>query len=58
VIDDGLYAVRGDFPRIVPASFAAGVPAGIERVEYGINLGGFDQIRLANMPDQAAALLT
>ncbi len=58
VIYEGLYAVREDFPRIVPTSFTAGVPAGVERVEYDINLSGFDHLRLAKISDQAAALLT
>jgi hypothetical protein len=57
VIDEGLYAVREDFPRIVPGSFIGGIPTGIERVEYDVNLGGFDHLRLARTPDQATALL-
>jgi len=57
VVEDGLYTVREDFPRIVTASFPGGVPAGVEAIEYEINLSGFDHLRIARSPDQAATLL-
>jgi hypothetical protein len=57
VVEEGLYAVRDNFPRIVPASFPGGVPGGVEALEYEINLGGFDHLRIARSPDQASALL-
>jgi len=58
VVDEGLYAVREDFPRIVPASFTGGTPAGIEGVEYEINLVSVEHLRLARTPDQAVAVLS
>jgi hypothetical protein len=57
VIEEGLYAVRDNFPRIVTASFPGGVPGGIESLEYEINMGGFDHLRIARTPDQASGLL-
>lgn len=38
VVEEGLFRVEGDFPRVTPSDFATGVPVGIERVEYEINL--------------------
>jgi hypothetical protein len=58
VIDEGLYAVRDDFPRIVPGSFIGGTPQGVEEIDYEVNLTGFDHLRLARSHDQAVALLT
>lgn len=44
IIEEALFAVTDDFPRICAGNFTGGVPAGIERVEYEINLNGYDQI--------------
>ena len=38
VVEEGLFRVEGDFPRLTPASLPSGVPKGVERVEYEINL--------------------
>jgi len=38
VINERLYEVRDGFPRLSADSFAGGVPAGIEHVDYEINL--------------------
>jgi hypothetical protein len=56
VISEELYGVHNSFPRVTPLSFAAGVPAGVERVDYEINLAGFQHLRLARTPAEAAAL--
>lgn len=53
VVAEALYQVHGGFPRLTPAQLTAGVPGGIERVEYDINLGGFDHLRIARTPDEA-----
>jgi len=47
VAREGLFAVREDFPRVTAEQFAAGIPAGVERVEYEINLNGFERFRVA-----------
>jgi hypothetical protein len=38
IVDERLYRVANDFPRLSSASFVNGLPAGIERVEYKVNL--------------------
>lgn len=47
IVEEGLYAVRDDFPRLTPSQIFTGVPAGIEHVDYDINLGGFQHLRIA-----------
>lgn len=44
VVDEGLYEVRGDFPRLTTAALRNGLPPGIERVEYEINLDAFGHL--------------
>ena len=50
ISSEGLYNVIDDFPRIAPDTFAAGVPAGVERMEYDINLQTFGHLRVAECP--------
>ena len=50
IIAEGLYAVRDDFPRLNADAFQPGIPAGIERVEYEINLNAFDRLLIAKIP--------
>lgn len=57
VVEDVLFDVRDDFPRLTPASFDGGLPAGVEEVEFTINLGGFDHLVVARTPSDAASLL-
>ncbi len=47
VVDEGLFRVEQDFPRITTASFESGVPSGVERVEYEVNLDGFKHLLIA-----------
>jgi hypothetical protein len=47
VVEEGLFAVRDDFPRLTPARFSGGIPGGVERIEYEINLNTFDHLRVA-----------
>jgi hypothetical protein len=51
-----LFCVRDTFPRLTPISFVDGLPAGVERVEYEINLAGLQHLRLARAPEEATAL--
>lgn len=44
VVDERLYRVEDDFPRLSIASFRTGLPTGIERVEYDTNLEGFGHL--------------
>lgn len=55
VIGEELYRVTSDFPRVVPASFPSGVPSGVERIEYDINLTGFQHHRIAASPNDSVS---
>ncbi|MFA4850685.1 MAG: PD-(D/E)XK motif protein [Methanoregula sp.] len=46
IIEEVLFEVNGDFPRINAKNFSAGIPTGIERVEYEINLNGYDRFKI------------
>ncbi len=52
IAENVLFQVQGNFPRLTGASFSGGVPEGVERVEYEINLNSFDDLLLARQPDQ------
>ena len=53
IIDEGLYAVKGDFPRLLKECFPDNTLKGIERVEYEININGYNHLRIATSPDKA-----
>ena len=55
-IEEGLFRVEQDFPCITPTSFRVGVPSGVERVEYEINLGGYDHLLIAKTPEMLSLL--
>src|ERR1700687_1150217 len=38
IVDERMYRVEEDFPRLQSTTFSHGVPAGIERIEYEVNL--------------------
>lgn len=50
VIDERLYRVDADFPRLTPASLIGGVPVGIERIDYDLNLESADAFCVARRP--------
>jgi hypothetical protein len=50
LVDEALYRVEDEFPRITPDVFASGVPGGVEDVGYTINLSGFDALICAREP--------
>lgn len=56
VIEALLFDVRADFPKITPGTFISGVPAGVEEVDYVINLDTFDHLVIAREPAEAATL--
>lgn len=58
IVAEGLYEVRNDFPRLNAEQFRTGVPAGVERVEYEINLSAFDHLLVARIPGELGNLLT
>lgn len=58
VIDERLYRVEGDFPRLVPGAFVgSALPAGTGDVAYSIELSGFDQLVVASSPSAFPRLL-
>ncbi|NCO35004.1 MAG: hypothetical protein AUJ92_16035 [Armatimonadetes bacterium CG2_30_59_28] len=52
VVEEGLFAVRGDFPRLTARSFPDGIPSGVERIEYEINLNTFNHLRVAQRAEE------
>ena len=56
VVDEKLYAVKDNFPRLTINSFKDGSPQGVGTIEYLINLDGFDNLCLANSPDDTIEL--
>jgi len=57
VVEEALFAVRDDFPRVTEKEFAAGIPVGVEAFHYEINLNSFDHLRVAKTPEEALPLL-
>jgi len=57
VAEEAMFAVKDDFPRITESKFSDGVPAGVEALNYDINLNAFDHLRLAKSPNEASAFL-
>lgn len=55
VINERLYDVSEDFPRLSAESFTDGVPDGIERVEYEVNLDGASELVVAASPGDFSA---
>ena len=56
VVEEGLFVVDGRFPRVTLDCFKAGVPAGVERIEYEINLTGFTDLRIARSVDELSSI--
>jgi hypothetical protein len=52
VVQEGLFDVRDDFPRLTLGRFVNGIPPGIEHIDYEINLNAFQHLRVAQRPDQ------
>lgn len=53
VAEEGLFNVMHNFPRLTPQQFLSGIPSGVERVDYEINLNAFDHLRVARIPGEA-----
>ena len=58
IVAEGLYVVRDNFPRLDAQQFREGVPPGIERVEYDVNLNSFGHLIIARTPAELGDLLT
>lgn len=57
VVDEKLYKVTDEFPRLIVDSLVKGVPAGVSAVEYNINLDGYNALCLANSPNESQGIL-
>ncbi len=57
IVEEGLFQVRDDFPRLTATLLTAGVPPGVERVKYEINLSGFNHLCIASRPSDAPDFL-
>lgn len=55
VVSERLYEVADGFPRLSSDSFSDGLPDGIERVEYDINLDSCHDLLRATSPEEMAA---
>ena len=44
IIEEALFEVKDDFPRIGVSNFIGGIPSEIERVEYEINLNNYRKL--------------
>lgn len=56
VLEEQVFSVRDDFPRLSTAKLNGGLPAGIEHVGYEINLGGFQHLCVARRPTDSFTL--
>jgi hypothetical protein len=50
VVEERLYQVGEGFPRIIPGTFPAGIPSGVEAVTYTINLETAGRFCVAQSP--------
>jgi hypothetical protein len=50
VVEENLYQVHGDFPRLTTQHLTNGLPDGVVYVEYDINLSGFQRYRVPRLP--------
>jgi hypothetical protein len=56
IADEGLFDVRDEFPRITSENLVGGSPAGVGRVDYQINLSGFERYRVAQQSSDSAVV--
>lgn len=57
VVDEILYRVSKDFPRLTASELKHGLPSAIQAVQYELNLQGQDGYIVANEPAQAREFL-
>jgi hypothetical protein len=50
IVNERLYHVRDNFPRLTASSFVGGIPGGVERIEYDINLDTCPDLLMATSP--------
>lgn len=57
VVAEELYEVRDGFPRLTIESFSGGIPAGVDDVQYALDLVACSDWRVATLPAEAAHIL-
>jgi hypothetical protein len=57
IVDEKLYKVTDEFPKIVSDSFTNGLPSGVSMIEYVINLDGYNNLCIASSPSEIANVL-
>jgi hypothetical protein len=50
IVEENLFMVKDDFPRILNSGFVSGFPAGVEHLEYDINLNTFNHLIVCRHP--------
>jgi hypothetical protein len=50
--EECLFRVDENFPRITKGTFHGGVPLGIERIQYSVNLNAFSHLCVARSPER------
>jgi hypothetical protein len=56
IIEEKLFEVRDDFPRLTIKRLSAGIPSGVEQITYDINLSGFDNLCIARRANELLTL--
>lgn len=56
VVEEGLYQVQADFPRLTKTELCDGLLPGVRDVNYEIVLDGFAHLCIARFPEQATML--
>lgn len=56
VVEEGLYQVQADFPRLTKSELRDGLLPGVRDVNYEIILDGFAHLCLARLPEEATML--
>lgn len=52
IVEEVLFCVKEDFPRLTENIFIGGVPQGVENVNYEINLNTFNHLVITSLPSQ------
>ena len=57
IIEEKVYAVVDDFPRLTRERMLDGIPSGITRIDYEISLAGFENLCVAKTPGELRSTL-
>lgn len=57
VVDEFLFVIPDEFPRLTASLFKNGLPASVQAVRYDLNLQGQESYIVASRPEEAAKIL-